>query len=127
MKVISIKQPWASLIVYGYKEFEFRNWKTKFRGEVLIHASQKVEQQPMQHFKHLPIEFPTGAIIGSVIIRDCLPVTPEWEMNLIEKNRLVYGLSKGRGGYAFQMAEPKVFEKPILAKGRLGFWDYNEN
>ena len=28
MKVITIKQPWATLIVEGYKRFEFRSWKT---------------------------------------------------------------------------------------------------
>lgn len=29
MKVLTIKQPWASLIMLGYKRFEFRGWKTK--------------------------------------------------------------------------------------------------
>ena len=28
MKVLTLKQPWASLIVEGYKEYEFRSWKT---------------------------------------------------------------------------------------------------
>jgi len=39
MKAISIRQPWAWLIVNGYKPLENRNWITKHRGEVLIHAS----------------------------------------------------------------------------------------
>ncbi len=30
MKVITIKQPWATLIAKGYKEYEFRTWKTKY-------------------------------------------------------------------------------------------------
>lgn len=38
MKVITIKQPWATLIAKGYKEYEFRTWKTKYRGDILIHA-----------------------------------------------------------------------------------------
>ena len=33
MKVLTIKQPWASLIMLGYKRFEFRSWKTNYRGE----------------------------------------------------------------------------------------------
>ena len=37
MKVLTIKQPWATLIVEGYKEYEFRTWNTKYRGELLIH------------------------------------------------------------------------------------------
>lgn len=38
MKAITIKQPWATLIAKGYKEYEFRTWKTKYRGDILIHA-----------------------------------------------------------------------------------------
>ena len=40
MKVITIKQPWASLIVSGLKNIENRTWKTNFRGRVLIHAAK---------------------------------------------------------------------------------------
>lgn len=36
---LSIRQPWAWLIVNGYKDIENRNWRTRFRGPVLIHAS----------------------------------------------------------------------------------------
>ena len=39
MKAISIRQPWAWLIVNGYKDIENRSWNTKYRGPVLIHAS----------------------------------------------------------------------------------------
>lgn len=41
MKAISIRQPWAWLIVNGYKDIENRSWNTKFRGPVLIHASSR--------------------------------------------------------------------------------------
>ena len=42
MKVITIKQPFASLIANGIKEYEFRTWKTKYRGKLLIQASKGV-------------------------------------------------------------------------------------
>ena len=32
MKVLTIKQPFAALIIEGYKEYEFSTWKTKFCG-----------------------------------------------------------------------------------------------
>ena len=32
MKVLTIKQPWATLIIQGYKRFELRSWQTKYRG-----------------------------------------------------------------------------------------------
>lgn len=40
MKVITIKQPFASLIAEGYKKYKFRTWKTKYRVEILIHAGK---------------------------------------------------------------------------------------
>jgi hypothetical protein len=43
MKAISIKQPFAWLLVNGFKDLENRNWKTNFRGEILIHASKDID------------------------------------------------------------------------------------
>ncbi len=40
MKVLTIKQPYASLIAEGIKEYEFRTWKTNYRGEFLVHAGK---------------------------------------------------------------------------------------
>ena len=39
MKVLSVRQPYASLICYGIKKAENRTWKTDYRGKLLIHAS----------------------------------------------------------------------------------------
>ena len=44
MKVITIKQPWASLIAYGYKRYEFRSWKTNYRGPIYIHAGKGTDK-----------------------------------------------------------------------------------
>lgn len=41
MKALSIRQPWAWLIVNGYKDIENRSWRTNYRGPVLIHASSR--------------------------------------------------------------------------------------
>ncbi len=40
MKVLSIKQPFAELIIQGRKKIELRKWNTKFRGDFLIYASK---------------------------------------------------------------------------------------
>src|SRR5438094_4893825 len=39
MKALSIRQPWAWLIVNGHKDIENRTWPTRMRGEILVHAS----------------------------------------------------------------------------------------
>lgn len=43
MKVLSIRQPWAWLICAGYKDVENRDWRTNYRGRILIHAPKKIE------------------------------------------------------------------------------------
>ena len=54
MKVLSLLQPWANLCVMtdsktgkAYKQIETRSWNTKYRGELLIHASagKKADQR----------------------------------------------------------------------------------
>ncbi len=39
LRVLSLRQPWAWLIVNGYKDIENRSWRTNHRGPLLIHAS----------------------------------------------------------------------------------------
>lgn len=41
VKVLTVKQPWASLIVHGIKDIENRSWQTNFRGRVLIIQVQR--------------------------------------------------------------------------------------
>lgn len=41
MKVLSVWQPWAQLLAAGHKHNETRSWRTNYRGEILIHATQK--------------------------------------------------------------------------------------
>ena len=44
MKALTIKEPWATLIIDGYKKYEFRSWKTNYRGKILIHAGMSEEK-----------------------------------------------------------------------------------
>jgi ASCH domain len=43
MKALSIRQPWAELIVVGLKDIENRMWRADYRGPILIHAAMKIE------------------------------------------------------------------------------------
>lgn len=89
MKAISIKQPWASLIAHGIKDIENRTWKCpqKYIGQrVLIHASKgkgdgwvlneeqglKLQMHPSNLRSTFYDDLPFGAIIGSVVIADCV-------------------------------------------------------
>jgi hypothetical protein len=43
MKALTIRQPWASLIIEGGKDIENRSRATKVRGWVLVHAGLSLE------------------------------------------------------------------------------------
>jgi tetratricopeptide (TPR) repeat protein len=44
MKALSIRQPWAWLIVHGVKDVENRTWRTNFRGRFLVHAGMRFDE-----------------------------------------------------------------------------------
>ena len=58
MKVLTIKQPWATLIMQGDKRFEFRSWQTKYRGELLIHAGKGIDKEAVKRLaNYFPKEY----------------------------------------------------------------------
>lgn len=46
MKALSVKQPWANLIVSGEKTIETRTWGTDYRGPLLIVSSKSPKIEP---------------------------------------------------------------------------------
>ncbi len=126
MKVISIRQPWATLIAEGYKEYEFRSWATKYRGPILIHASKTVEKENLARFEHLGLEYPTGKIIAVGHLVDCIKMSRQFEIELIELNVCVYGAVNNREGYAFKMHNIKKLEAYMDVNGQLGIWNFFE-
>lgn len=126
MKVITIKQPFATLIAKGYKEYEFRTWKTKYRGDILIHAGKGVDKKAMEKFKHLNLEYPTGCILAKAHLTDCIYVDKTIIKILKEEDSLVYeNIIKHTewDGYGFKL-EDIVEIEPIPINGKLSLWDY---
>ena len=124
MKVLTIREPWASLIINGYKEYEFRSWKTNYRGKILIHAGMSLEKKNALKFKDYDLEYMKGAIIGEAMITDCIPVTPDFEEMLYKKNNLVYEKSEHPRVYAWKLENIVKYDEPIYCKGKLGLWNY---
>ena len=127
MKVITIKQPFATLIAEGLKEYEFRTWKTKYRGELLIHAGKGVDKKAMKKFDHLNLEYPSGCIIAKVNLVDCIEINDETRKMLENKNPLVYSnviKNKEWKGYGFKLENVEKIS-PIEINGKLSLWDYD--
>lgn len=133
MIALSIRQPWASLILKAGKDIENRCWPTKFRGRMLIHAAKgmtRVEHEDAIAFavgaikadprnagstkrttlRDLGFAFEDlqrGGIIGSVELVDCATSSDSpWFV----------------GEFGFVLCNPQPL--PFTPwKGRLGFFD----
>lgn len=128
MKAITIQQPFATLIIEGIKEYEFRTCKTNYRGEVLIHAGISVNQKAMKKFEHYHFTYPTGCIIGKVSITDCILIDERARKMLKEKKCDVYERiieHDDWNGYGFRLENPEKIN-PIKVSGKLGLWNYDE-
>lgn len=124
MKAITIKQPFASLIIEGYKEYEFRTWRTKFRGDILIHAGKGVDKKAMEKYKHLVSDCPSGCILGIVKITDCIKIDDEAREML--KDNIVYDNvvnNKDWDGFGFKIESIRKVEN-TPANGKLSLWDF---
>lgn len=155
MKVLSVTQPWASLIAIGAKKIETRSWPTKFRGRIAIHASKRFTSDdkdtcnfdPFRNalgeaygwnpkcFKgvHLvdPNVLPTGVILCTAELYDCQSI---WYSPDIQNTRdWVYDiLEKERafgdfsaGRFGWFLRDVRPLPEPIPAKGSLGLWDFD--
>lgn len=121
MKALSIRQPWAWLIVNGHKKVENRTWRTKFRGEFLVHAAGKMTQN--EYYKafataqRVGVQIPHesdlefGGIVGIANMIDCRPVDPKGEDD---------PFFFGPYGFIIDRALPLPF-CPVL--GKLGFFE----
>lgn len=128
MKALTIRQPWATLIMQGVKRYEFRSWKTNFRGEVLIHAGKGIDKEAVERLKkYLPEgELPLGKILGKVNITDCVPMSEEFASMLSKENNDIYTTHSFSRNYGFKLEDVEVFDNTIDAKGQLGFWNFEE-
>ena len=122
MKALSLKQPFAELILQEKKKIELRKWNTKFRGEFLIHASKIPDKDAMQKFGFT--ELPTGAIVGKATLINVKKYQDEKEH---QKDKELHLTSTYWGNYGFILENPTRVSPIIPAKGKLNFWDYKLN
>lgn len=146
MKALSIRQPWASLIIKGapvfkavdnedgsqrielagvaFKDVENRNWQTNYRGRILVHASRKEDD-----FKSILYYLGERGISPFA----CLSLSsPEYsprgyiigEVDLIDVTTNSKSPWAEKGMYHFILANPKAYSKPIKARGKLGLYNY---
>lgn len=147
MKVLTIRQPYASLVVMGLKTLETRPLLTNYRGPVLIHAAASkyshieaagiIQKHDVKHiltpWMNKIQALPVGCIIGSVDLSDCLGIQVAkdtlknaWfnkgDISMRDaEQELAFG-DYINNKYAYVLKNPRNFINHIPAKGQLGFW-----
>ena len=132
MIALSIRQPWASLILKAGKDIENRCWQTKFRGRMLVHAAKgmtraehedaiafavaAIQADPRNAGKKMTTlrdlgfafdDLARGGIVGTVEVVDCVRASDSpWFV--------------GEFGFALRDPQPLPFTP---WKGQLGFFE----
>ena len=122
MKCLSVCQPFAELIVQGKKTIELRKWNTKFRGEFLVHAPQKIRLDECKRLKIQP-EMTVGAIIGKVELIDVREYENTAQIKIDSKKHLASDDESGNK-YGFILQNPKQLRVPIPCNGQLNFFEF---
>jgi hypothetical protein len=119
MKTLSIKQPFAELILQGRKKIELRKWNTSLRGDFLIHSSLKPDDGAMKKFGFENL--PCGFILGKANLVDVKKYEGESELKMDRSLHLADG---NFGNYGFLLNNIERIN-PIPAKGNLNFWKFD--
>lgn len=134
MRALTLTQPWATLVITGYKLFETRSWSTSYRGPLAIHAAKGFPEWARELCRDEPFyevlelcgyegwdELPLGQILGTVQltdVRSTASVRRELDSHEIE---LAFG-DFGPRRFAWRLREPIKLETPIPYRGTQGLW-----
>ena len=123
MHALSIRQPWADLLAYGFKDVENRTWRPPphlLRNRIALHAASKPDDRPFPlELLHNQPSYVTdvvhratkpdrlGAIIGTAVLTACLETSDSpWFF----------------GPYGYLFTHPHLLAQPLRLRGRLGFF-----
>jgi hypothetical protein len=122
MKALSIKQPWAQLVIMGAKDVENRNRSTNFRGRFAVHVSLKrvdyedVDIDAIPRGLREPVKWAweynasAGRVIGTVELVDC-----------IRDSNSIWAIDNY---WHWVLRDPRLYSRSKPAKGKLGLWEW---
>lgn len=129
MRVLSIKEPYASLIGFGSKRIETRSWSTKYRGEIYIHASKSNNRIPKEYRENKELmelasglDMHFGQIICKAKLVDCIRMDENFIENVKASHDEYVAGFYSVGRYAWVLEDVQLIA-PIEAKGHLGIWE----
>lgn len=124
MKILTVCQPYASLIVSGQKLIENRTWKTNYHGPLAIHAGASNKYLCTWHCRldaTLPDPMPFSAILGVVDLIDCVTFADAYV-----KYPQLCGVHR-EGPFCWILSNPRRLDAPIEGTGAQGLRTVNPN
>jgi len=107
IRALTIRQPFAELILRGEKRAECRTWLTDYRGLLAVHAAQLLDRDALRRYPHLdPDGLALGAIVGIVRLTD---------------------VRRRRDQFRWLLADPIRLPEPLPCRGRLSLWTASLN
>jgi len=121
MKALSIRQPWAELILQGRKTIELRTWRTHYRGPLAIHAAQELDELACAAHGLDPAALARGALVGVVELVDIVVLNDErWEA--LRDQHLGVGSNPG-DRLGWQLVHPGRLPQPVSMPGRRSLFN----
>lgn len=137
MKVLTLTQPWASLVALDEKRIETRSWYSSYRGPLAIHAAMGFPGWAKREcfvppfstvlVRHglSPDNLPLGRILCITTLEYCIE-TQSMDLAALQPLEAALG-DYSRGRFAWVLGPvTRVFEPPIYARGSLGLWNWKE-
>ncbi len=129
MKVLSLTEPYATLIKEKKKKIETRSWKTSYRGTLYIHASlTKMSKETKENKELMELVDDKALNYGNIICKcnlvDCLYMTKEYVEKIKKDNYQEYICGEYKEGRYAWILDDIVIITPIKAKGQLSIWNY---
>lgn len=151
-KVLTLTQPWATLVAIGAKKLETRSWATPYRGPLAIHAAKGLADmtetefarlcngapfygallaeygKPRQHWYGIPgidvARIPRGAIIAVCKLTGCFATNGFSSALRLPPDEPERSFGNyAPGRYAWRLEDVRRLDTPIPLRGQLGLWD----
>lgn len=131
-RVLSLWQPWASLMAVGLKRIETRSWRTSFRGWVIIHAAKKRDEEGRALYERLTVgpggryeDLPFGKAVCAVRLVGCVPTetiecNPDLRQKYFDHKQERWFGNYTPGRWAWLTDKSVALEPPVPLRGAQG-------
>ena len=132
MKVLTLTEPWATLMMLGEKNIETRSWRTHHRGLLAIHAAKTMPNYAREFCAHPEVvaaflrqEKQPRCRPGMILcVRDLIACVPTTEIRCLPTREQYFGdYSPGRWAWIFSSAI-QIISPPVQTKGALRLWEW---